>query len=179
MNMTPCKMAETSLLPPASDNSIASCTLKMKVPSKPQFTSAEQHGVMCHKCATQTSTGHLLCGSHVAHKLCTEQLQPCTMCHTPATHISVFIKVLLRDRRRSFPCSDGAAAYYNTRVLSNIKNICLEAVFDSVRRTLTTASCLSHCVGRCRNSLTHPSACGRLAFARRWTAPMRVIAAGR
>jgi len=124
MNMTPCKLAERSLPPPASENSIASCTLTMKVLSKPQFTSAEQHGVMCHKCATQTNTAHLLCGFHVAHKLCTEQLQPCTTCHTPATHLSVFIKALLRDRRRSLPCSDAAAACHNTHVLSNIKNIC-------------------------------------------------------
>jgi len=120
MNMTPCKLAERILLPPASENSIASSTLKTKVPSKPQFTYAEQHGVMCHKCATQTSTAHLLCGSHVAHKLCTEQQQPCTTCHTPATHISVFIKVLLWDCRRSLPCSDGAAACHNTHILSNI-----------------------------------------------------------
>ena len=173
LNMTPCQLAERSLLPPASENSTASCTLKMTVPPQRQFTYAEKHGVMCHKCATLTSTAHLLCGSHVSYKLCTEQVQPCTTCHTPATHISVFIKMLLRDRRRSLPCSEGAATCHTTHVLPDIKNICIQSVFDGVRRIhnsvlfiplcLSALKCTNSAVStrlaRIRKTLDSPGAC--------------------
>lgn len=44
---------------------ITSCTLKMKVRPKRQFTYTKQHDVMCQNCATLTNTANLLCGSHV------------------------------------------------------------------------------------------------------------------